>query len=110
MSLEKIANKQELTKTDVIFAANQVLEFEKEAALAEAAGREAAHEYIAELQKKAESETKAEEEKEEKERKEKEMKDKEKEKEGHEKKASFDASEIAQAVELLTKHGIIKRS
>ena len=103
MSLEKIASKQELSKADVIAAAAEVLQLEKEAALADQAGREAAHEYVeAILQKQAEEESRAEEEKERKEKEEKEKKEK------MEKKASDSASEISAAVEVLKRNGIIK--
>ena len=108
MSLEKIASKQELSKADVIAAAHEALAFEKEAALADQAGREAAHEYVeALLQKQAEAESKEEAEKEEKARTEKEEKDKA---EKMEKKSSNAAAEISAAVEVLRAHGILNKA
>lgn len=59
MSLEKIANHQELSKADIIAAAHEVLQFEKEAALADRDGRDAAHEFVDGLVKKAEDEAAA---------------------------------------------------
>lgn len=46
MSLEKIANNQSLSKQDIITAAEEYVELEKQAADADNYGREAAREYV----------------------------------------------------------------
>lgn len=56
MSLEKIAALQPLSKEDIIVAANEYIELEKQAADADAFGRELAHKYVAELEKQASEE------------------------------------------------------
>lgn len=56
MSLEKIAARQPLSKEDIIAAANEYVELEKQAADADAFGRELAHKYVVELEKKASEE------------------------------------------------------
>ena len=107
MSLEKIANRQPLQKEDMIAAANELIELEKNAAEADAYGRELAHKYVDELvkqaeeEKKIEAEAKKEGEMTEEEKKEKEMKEKE-----VEKKASD--SELLSAIETLRQLGIVK--
>lgn len=101
MSLEKIANHESLSKDDIIAAANELVELEKQAADADAYGRELAHQYVAELVKQAEEDEKASEVKEEEEKKKKEME----KKEGEEKKSSDAALE--KAIETLRKSGII---
>jgi len=55
--LEKIANRQQLTRTDIIGAAHQVVEFEKQAALAEEMGRNDAREMVEILANNAENVT-----------------------------------------------------
>lgn len=98
MSLEKIANKQALTKEDIIMAANEYAELEKQAADADAYGRDLAHKYVEELVKKAEEEKpeETEEEKKEREQKEKSM----------EKKSSD--VDMTAAIEALRTLGIVK--
>jgi len=44
--LEKIANREKLTKDDIIGAANELIEFNKQAAIAEEEGREAANNLV----------------------------------------------------------------
>lgn len=58
-ALEKIAEKQPLSKADIVQAAHEVIELAKQAEDADLAGREAAHEFVAELVKKAEGEAEA---------------------------------------------------
>lgn len=58
--LEKIANKQPLSRTDIIAAATQVLELEKQAEEADAQGRAEAHAFVELLTKIAEGEEKEE--------------------------------------------------
>jgi len=55
--LEKIANRQQLTRTDIIGAATQVVEFEKQASIAEEMGRNDAREIVATLAQNAENVT-----------------------------------------------------
>jgi len=99
MSLEKIANKQALTKEDIIAAADELVQLEKQAADADAYGRELAHKYVEEMTKKAEEEKEEEEKKEEEEE--------EKEEEEEEKKSSD--SDLGKAIETLRKLGIVKK-
>jgi len=56
MSLEKIANKESLTRSDVVQAAEELVDFEKQAAAADQYGRNLAHAYVEELVKEAEEE------------------------------------------------------
>jgi hypothetical protein len=99
MSLEKIANRQQLSKQDIVAAAHELFELEKQAAEADAYGRSLAHELV----KQAADEAPAEETEEEKAEKEKEAAKKKKE---AEKKSSDTALEGA--IEVLKKAGVIK--
>ena len=56
MSLEKIANNEALGREDIVIAANELAEIEKQAEAADEFGRNLAHEYVNELQKQAENE------------------------------------------------------
>ena len=107
MSLEKIANKQSLTKEDIVVAAQELMDLEKQAADADAYGRQLAHKYVAELVKQAEEEVAVEAKKEgetvAKEKKENEKKEDEKK---EEEKISSD-KELVSAIETLRKIGII---
>lgn len=60
MSLEKIAARQPLSKEDIIAAANEYVELEKQAAAADAFGRDLAHKYVGVLEKQASEEKKPE--------------------------------------------------
>ena len=97
MSLEKIASKVSLTKEDIVLAANELVELEKQAADADAYGRDLAHKYVEELVKQAEEE---ENEETEEEKKEREAKEKMVEKTSSDK-------ELLSAVETLRKLGIV---
>lgn len=99
MSLEKIASRQALTKEDIITAANELVDLEKQAADADAYGRQLAHEYVEDLVKQAESEE---------EEKEEEAEEKEEEKEKKMEKKSSD-SELASAIDVLRKLGIVTK-
>ena len=98
MSLEKIANRQALTKDDIITAANELVDLEKQAADADAYGRQLAHEYVEKLAADSEEEKEEEEEGEEKE-------DEKKEKKMEKKSAD---AELLAAVEALKTLGVIK--
>jgi len=52
--LEKIANMQQLTREDIVGAAYELVDFQKQAELADQSGREAAHEMVELLSKVAE--------------------------------------------------------
>jgi hypothetical protein len=107
MSLEKIANKQELSKLDIINAAQELSAMEKDAELADAAGREAANELVDELAKEAEDEAAVDAAAEE--AAEEILEEEEKGKKETEKKASATPeAEIAAAVEVLKRHNVIK--
>lgn len=106
MSLEKIAQKQSLTKEDIILAASELVDLEKQAADADAYGRELAHKYVAELVKQAEEEA-AVEAKKEGEPVAQEKKEKEGEKEKEVEKESSD-KELLSAIETLRTLGIVK--
>ena len=54
MSLTKIANKEALSREDIIEAAYELDGLEKQAADADAYGRQMAHQYVEELVKEAE--------------------------------------------------------
>ena len=54
MSLEKIANNELLGRADIIAAANELSEIEKQAEAADSYGRELAHEYVAKLAEETE--------------------------------------------------------
>jgi hypothetical protein len=100
-ALEKIANVEPLTKNDMIKAASEYIELEKQAAEADAYGREEAHKYFAGLVKQAE-----EEEEEEKKEKKEEKKEAKEEKKEEEKMASDSA--VTKAIDMLVKAGVIK--
>jgi hypothetical protein len=106
MSLEKIAQKQALTKEDIVTAANELIELEKQAAEADAYGRQLAHQYVEELVKQAEEEA-AVEAKKEGEPVAQEKKEKEGEKEKEVEKESSD-KELLSAIETLRQLGIVK--
>jgi len=101
MSLEKIAQKQPLTKEDIISAATELVELEKQAAEADAYGRQLAHEYVEELVKQAEEEAEIEEIEEKKKEEEEEEEKKEEEKTSSDK-------ELLSAIETLRQLGIVK--
>jgi hypothetical protein len=103
--LDKIANKQPLTKEDMVKAANEYVELSKQAEEADAFGRQQAHVYFDNLVKQAQEEEMKESEEEEKETAAQEKKEG-KEKEEKEKKASDSALE--KAVSVLVKAGVIK--
>jgi hypothetical protein len=100
MSLEKLAAKQPLSKEDMILAAQEYAELEKQAADADAYGRDLAHKYVEELVKKAAEEAKEKEETEE-EKKAREAKEKEAEKTASDK-------ELASAIQTLKDLGLLK--
>lgn len=102
MSLEKIAQKQPLTKEDIISAATELVELEKQAAEADAYGRQLAHQYVEELVKQAEEEAKVEETKAE------EKKEEKKEEEKKEEEKTSSDKEILSAIETLRQLGIVK--
>ena len=122
MSLTKIANHEVLTRVDIITAANELCDLEKQASDADAYGRKLAHLYVEELTKKAEEEAAEEErkKKEEEERKEKEGKDGKKEgveaeakregesKETEEKEKMAANNEIAAAIAVFKKYNLIQ--
>jgi Mg-chelatase subunit ChlI len=101
MSLTKIANREPLTKEDIIAAAEELVGLEKQAADADAYGRQMAHKYVDELVKQAEEEKKEEEEETEEEKKEREAKEKKMEKKSSD-------QELTSAIETLRKLGIVK--
>jgi len=84
MSLEKIANNESLTREDMVKAASEYVELEKQAANAEEIGREAAREDFA---KKAEEEKPA-------------------EAPAETPKESPEAEKVASAIETLKKYGV----
>jgi len=84
--LEKIASNQPLTRDDIIGAAHELVEFNKQASLAEEQGREAAQNLVELMQKVAEEAT---EEKEEKTEEEEKAEDESKEEEASEKEAQL---------------------
>lgn len=100
MSLEKIANREPLSKQDIVAAAHELADLEKQAADADAYGRELAHQYVAELVKQAEEE-------EEKKPEEKKMEKKEEKKEEAAEKTSSDKA-LEKAIETLRNAGIVK--
>ena len=119
MSLTKIANHEVLSRTDMINAAAELSDLEKQASDADAYGRQLAHTYVEELIKQAEEEESMEKEKkdkEEKERKEKEGKDgvaAEAKREGEsteteEKEKTSANSEIAAAIAVFKKYNLIE--
>lgn len=101
-ALDKIAALKPLQREDIVAAAQEYVELQKQASDADAYGREEARKYFAGLVKQAEEESKAEMKKEEKDEEKKEDK---KEKET-EKKASDEA--VAKAVQFLVAKGVIK--
>jgi hypothetical protein len=101
-ALDKIANKQPLTREDMVKAANEYVELSKQAEEADAFGRQKAHEYFDSLVKQAAEEMESEEEKDEEEKKGK----KKAEKEEGEKTASDES--IEKAVAVLVKAGIVQ--
>ena len=103
MSLEKIANRQQLSKQDIVSAAHELFDLEKQAAEADAYGRNLAHELVKQAADEAPAEETEEETEEEKAEKEKEAAKKKKE---AEKKSSDTALEGA--IEVLKKAGVIK--
>jgi ribosomal protein L12E/L44/L45/RPP1/RPP2 len=105
MSLEKIASKQSLTKEDIVSAANELIELEKQAADADAYGRELAHKYVEELVKQANEESVAAEAKKEGETVAEEKKEEEKKEEAE--KTSSD-KELLSAIATLRQLGIVK--
>jgi len=93
MSLTKIANKEALSREDIIEAAVELDGIEKQAAEADAEGRELAHAYVEEMVKKAEDEAQAE-------------APAEAPAEGAEKTAS--SNEMQNAIAILKKYNVIK--
>ena len=97
MSLEKIANKESLTHDDIIVAAHEYADLEKQASDADAYGRQLAHDYVDQLVKEAEEK----EEEEEEEEGEENGKKKEKEK-------TSSSNEVEAAFAVLRANGLIK--
>ena len=109
MSLEKIASNESLSNDDIINAAVEYAELEKQAADADAYGRSVARAYFAELVKQAEAMEKTEEEKkaEEKKKADEEKKKADEEKKAEEKKEEEKTAsdkELAAALDIIRKH------
>ena len=102
MSLEKVANREALTKEDIITAANELFDLEKQASDADAYGRQLAHDYVNELVKQAEEEKKEDEDKM------KVKKEAKKEGESEEMEEAEKKAEFLGAMDTLRKLGIVK--
>ena len=111
MSLTKIANHEVLSRTDMINAAAELSDLEKQASDADAYGRQLAHTYVEELIKQAEEEEAKEKDEKEKEEKTKAEAKKEGEsmkKEEEEKEKTSANNEIAAAIAVFKKYNLIE--